>query len=207
VIEPVNIDLGEFLATWYGPAAKDPTPLPDSCAWLPRPLREWHVLAARWDVPLESVTTMIPPERIEAADGRAVFMVDATGDWRWCFDPEDPDGVYDAELHEPWERNPERLEEFLVHRAVSEVLHGAPATLRAFDVPDEALRDVLGPLEEAAFGAWRWPTPGYRTFMGDQVVVQIVRSGGEPRWYVQAAAPEPGRLSGLGDIAGVDWRR
>jgi hypothetical protein len=27
VIEPVNIDLGEFLATWYGPADKDPTPL------------------------------------------------------------------------------------------------------------------------------------------------------------------------------------
>lgn len=207
MIEPASINLAEFVTTWYGPPGKDATPLPDSCDWLPRPLREWHVLASRWDVPLTSVTSMIPPERIEIAEGKAIFMVDSTADWRWCFDPDDPYSVFDAELYEPWERNPERLPEFLVHSTVKQVFHTAPATMRAFAVPDVVLTEILGPLEEVAFGAWRWPTPGYRIFMGDNVLLEIIWSEREPGWFVEAAAPDSSTLSGLGNVAGVHWRK
>ena len=207
MIEPTSIDLMEFLTTWYGPPGKDPTPLPNSCDWLPRPLREWHVLASRWDMPLTSVTWMIPPEQIKIDDGKAIFMEDATGDWRWSFDPDDPDSVFEAELYEHWQPVPERLPVFLVHSAVKQVFYTATARMRAFAVPTKVLMEILAPLQEVAFGAWRWPGPGERIFMGDNVLVEVVPSEYEPEWFVAAAAPEFNRLSGLENIAGVHWRR
>jgi hypothetical protein len=151
---------------------------------------------------------MIPPERIRIAeDGKAIFMVDATGDWRWCIDPDDPDGVFDAERYEPWGRNPEQLTEFLVHNTVREVVYGAGARVRALAVPEETLTEILAPMEEVAFGAWEWPAPGYRIFMGGAALAETVKADSGPGWDVEVVASEFGRLSYLEGISGVRWRR
>lgn len=207
MIDPKNIDLTDFLVTWYGPPVRNLTPLPDSCDWLPSPLKEWHTLITRWDARITYTTSMIAPTEIHISDdGKAIFMVDATCDWRWCFDPNNPDTVFDAEFYDPWEKNPEELADFLVHNTVREVVYGATAKMQAFDVPGETLTQILAPMKEVAFGAWRWPTPGYRIFMGDDSLAEIIKDEHGPGWYVEIVAPEYGPLSRLENISGVNWR-
>jgi hypothetical protein len=208
VIDPRKIDLPDFLVTWYGAPSRSTIPLPDSCDWLPRPLKEWHALTSRWEKRLTFTTTMIPPEKIRIAEDRkAIFMVDDTGDWRWCIDPGDPDGVFDAERYGPWERNPEQLPDFLVHNTVREVVYGAAARIRASAVPEEILTEILAPMEEVAFGAWKWPTPSYRIFLGGAVLAETVEADPGPGWDVEVVASEFGRLAHLEGITGVHWRR
>lgn len=207
MIDPKSIDLTDFLVAWYGAPSESATSLPDSCDWLPEPLKEWHELTMRWDRRITYTTSMIPPERISVADdGKAIFMVDATGDWRWCIDPNDPESVFDAERYDPWERNPERLAEFLVHHTVREVVCGAAARMRALAVDDETLAKILAPLEEVAFGAWKWPAPGYRFFLGGTVLAEIIKAGSGSGWDVEVVSPEAGHLSRLEEISGVHWR-
>jgi len=207
VIDPKNIDLPNFLATWYGAPSKSTTPLPDSCDWLPKPLKEWHTLARQWDTRLTYTTSMIPPEQIRITeDGKAIFMVDSTGDWRWCIDPNDSDGVFDAERYDPLERNPERLADFLVHNTAREVVYGATARMRALAVSDETLTNVLAPLEEVAFGAWKWPAPGYRFFMGDTTLAEIIKADSGTGWDVEVVSPKFDLLSRLEKISGAHWR-
>jgi hypothetical protein len=151
------------------------------------------------------MNSMIEPERIRPGDdGKAIFMVDATADWRWAFDADDPESVFDAERYDPWSRNPERLGRLLLHNAVRETVCGAPAGLRSSNFPDEVLPDLLAPVEEVAFGAWNWPGPGYRIFLGEDVLVEIVRN--EPGWEVEVAAREPGALARFERIPGTRWR-
>lgn len=207
VIDPKSIDLTEFLATWYGAPRQSAKSLPDSCHWLPKPLKEWHELTMRWDRRITYSTSMIPPERINIADdGKAIFMVDATGDWRWCIDPNDPDGVFDAELYEPWERNSEGLADFLVHHTVREVVCGAAARVRALSVADDKLAEILASLEEVAFGAWKWPAPGYRIFLGGTALAEIVKGGSGSGWDVEVVSPDVESLSRFEEISGVHWR-
>ncbi|MBD0736385.1 hypothetical protein BGM09_25040 [Streptomyces sp. CBMA29] len=151
---------------------------------------------------------MIPPERIKIAeDGKAIFMVDATGDWRWCIDPDDPDGVFDAERYEPWDRNPEQLTEFLVHNTVREVVYGAAVRLRALAVPEETLTEILAPMEHVAFGAWEWPAPGYRIHMGGAVLAETVKAESGPGWDVEVVTSEFHRVAHLERMTEVHWRR
>jgi hypothetical protein len=207
MIEPRDIDLLELLTTWCGPPTKMPVSLPSSCDWLPQPLKEWHVLASRWEAPPASVTSMISPDLISVVDGKAIFMVDSTGDWRWCFDPDVPDSVFDAELYEPWEQNPEPLEVLLIHRAVVEVFYSATARMRAFAVSDEALAQIVAPLEEVAFGAWRWPAPGNRSFMSDKVLAEVVGARSGAGWDVEVVATRSSYLSELESLSAAQWRK
>ncbi|MEU0238627.1 hypothetical protein ABZ234_13150 [Nocardiopsis sp. NPDC006198] len=206
MIDPGTIDLAEFLHTWYGAPSRRAAPLPDSCDWLPGPLKDWHTLARRWDTRLTHTTSMIPPEKILPTDGKAVFMVDSTADWRWCIDPDEPDSVFDAEEYDPVERNPERLADFLVHNTVREAAFGAAARTWAPAVPDEALPEILSPMEEVAFGAWKWPVPGCRIFLGDGALAEIVEVDPDSGWEVHVAAPGFASLSRLENISGAHWR-
>lgn len=205
MFNPKKIDLTEFLVTWYGAPSRSATPLPSSCNWLPNPLKEWHTLTSRWETRLTFTTSMIPPERIRIAeDGKAIFMVDATGDWRWCFDPDDPNRVFDAERYKPWNKNSEQLAELLVHNTVRDVVYGAAARIRALAVSEEILTEILAPMEEVAFGTWEWPAPGYRIFMGDAALAETVKA--DSGWDVEVVAPEFGQLSRLEGISGAHWR-
>ncbi|MFJ1932737.1 hypothetical protein ACIOGZ_08690 [Kitasatospora sp. NPDC088160] len=209
MIDPADIDLADFLAACYGPPSRSAVGLPDSCDWLPAPLREWHVLASRWEKRINFMTKMIAPERIRlAGDGNAVFMIDSTGDWRWCFDPANPDSVFEAGLHEPWEKMPERMSQFLVHATIREAVYGATFGTHALSVTEDVLREILAPMREVGFGEWNWPEPGYRIFMGEGFVAMVAKSvPGQPGWDVEVGAFESSTLSGLEDIPGVDWRR
>jgi len=208
MIDPREIELPEFLLTWYGAPGRRAAPLPTSCDWLPYPLKEWHTLASQWVNRLTFTTSMIAPERIRIAeDGKAIFMVDSTGDWRWCIDPDDPESVFDAERYEPWERTPERLAEFLVHNTVRETVYGASARIRSLAVPEEVLTEILAPMEEISFAAWQWPAPGYQLYMGGGALAETIRSDSGRGWDVEVVAPEFGQLSRLEEISGIHWRR
>ncbi|HEU5028755.1 MAG TPA: hypothetical protein VFV01_27855 [Spirillospora sp.] len=207
MIDPKNIDLPDFLTAWYGSPNRKATPLSDSCNWLPEPLKKWHKLTNKWDARLTFTTSMIPPEKICVNDdGKAIFMVDATGDWRWCIDPNTPDSVFDAERYDPWERNPEQLADFLVHNTVREVVYGAGARMRALAVSDETLTEILSPLEEVAFGSWNWPAPGYRIFMGDITLAEIIKTDSGIGWDVEVVSPEFDSLARFKDIPEAHWR-
>ncbi|MER6302341.1 hypothetical protein ABT247_22660 [Kitasatospora sp. NPDC001539] len=205
MIDPASIELPRFLAAWFGPPAADEKPLPESCDWLPRALREWHELVSKWDVDLSFVTRMTPPDNIKVSDGKAIFMSDCGGEWYWSFDPAMPDRVFNAEFDEPWESNSESMAEFLKHRTVMEVLFGADTRMRASLVPDELVQGILGSAEEVDFGAWQWPVPGYRIFMRGDVLAQIIRCEDGPGWDVDIAAPKAEALSGLREMANVKW--
>ncbi|GAA0977902.1 hypothetical protein Q7689_01180 [Nocardiopsis tropica] len=207
MIDPKTIDLTDLLATWYGAPVRSATPLPDSCIWLPESLKDWHALARRWDTRINHMTSMISPEQIRTTGGKAIFMVDATGDWRWCIDPNEPDSVFDAELYEPWERSTEQLPEFLVHNTVKEFIYGASAKMWTLNAPGEAVKEILSPLEEVAFGAWNWPAPGCRIFMGGDTLAQISPTHHKDFWEVDVATPNFADLSPFEKISGVDWQK
>ncbi|MER6210851.1 hypothetical protein [Streptomyces sp. NPDC001642] len=81
MIDPKKINLPTFLTTWYDATTKSGTSLPDVCDWLPAPLKEWHELTRQWDRRFTYTTPMIPPEKIRLTDdGKAIFMIDSTGD-------------------------------------------------------------------------------------------------------------------------------
>ncbi|MEU0939902.1 hypothetical protein [Embleya sp. NPDC005971] len=208
MIDPADIDLAEFLTTWHGPPTKCAITIPSSFDWLPSSLRGWHSITSQWDARLTFMTNMVSLERIKVADdGMAIFMLDPTGDWRWCFDPAEPDTVLGAEEYEVWKRIPEPFAEFLVHCAVKDVFYGTGATMRAFAVQEEALSEILRPLEEIAFAEWQWPSPGYRNFMGENLLVEIVRSKLGTGWQVKTAATDFDRLSVFENTAEVHWRK
>ncbi|MFJ3927231.1 hypothetical protein [Streptomyces sp. NPDC090022] len=204
MIAPASIELDRFLTTWFGPPG-EAKPLPEQCDWLPQALLEWNVLVSRWNVGLNFVTSMVPPEEIKVANSKAVFMLDCGADWYWSFDPAIPGSVFDAQYHEPWERSPESMSEFLVQRTVMEVLLGAESIMRASSVPGERMGQLLGSAKEIAFKGWRWPAPGYRYFMRGDVLTQIIRCYDGSGWDVEVAAPDQGALSGLEDIPDVTW--
>ncbi|MEU8712444.1 hypothetical protein [Streptomyces sp. NPDC048663] len=207
MIDPKDINLPTFLADWYDAPTRDRTPLLDVYDWLPAPLREWHELATQWDRRLTYTTSMIPPEKIRLSeDGKAIFMIDSTGDWRWCIDLNDTSGVFDAEEYEPWERGPEQLGDFLIHCTVREVIYGAAAKLRAIAVSDETLEKIIDPLEEIAFGAWKWPAPGYRYFLGNATLAEIIRAESGDGWNVEVVSPKLNLLQQFKEIPDARWR-
>ncbi|MCX4586539.1 hypothetical protein [Streptomyces sp. NBC_01481] len=214
MIDPASINLPQFLANWHGPANVPPGTLPAECDWLPESLKEWHSLSAQWSTPLMGMKRMLAPEEVKAEDGKAVFMEDATGDWRWAFDTENPNITYDAEVYEEWERTTESLPQLIVHSAVQEAVFRARAQYWCTQLEEQLLGDVLAPLEEVAFGDWRWPAPGYRIFMSENVVADVVPTRGRTTQedragfvQVQAASPDPRHLSYLDEIPGAQWRK
>ncbi len=116
---------------------------------------------------------MSDPSRIQVDQGKAVFMEDATGDWRWAFDSAEPDVVYEGRPGGEWDRVPERLAEFLVHVTVTETIMVAESSRLGDQVRNEELAAILAPMREIGFGGWRWPRPGYRTFMSDSLIANV----------------------------------
>ena len=151
---------------------------------------------------------MLRPEEIQVKDGKAIFLIDATGDWRWSFDAEDPDVVYDGELHEEWRRNEENLEQFLTHHAVQEAVHGARRLYWHTHVHENLLPGVLTGLEQVDFPSWRWPAEDHRYFMGDMIIAQIVPDFGPAGHYqVSVASPDHRRLLHLDRVEGIEWNK
>lgn len=208
MLDPDDIDLTAFLTSWYGPPNRVAVPIPLRNAWLPGPLKDWHELASKWEASLTYTTSMVEPDNIKPTkDGKCIFMVDSTGDWRWSFATNAPDTVFDAEQYEPWEKNPETLSEFLLHNSVREAVYGAKARLRAISVPDDALAGILSSVQEVSFGSWTWPGPGYRTFMSDDLIIEICQHEDGSGWELEIGARNPLVLSAFENIEDLDWRR
>ncbi|MBT2487492.1 hypothetical protein J7E96_02845 [Streptomyces sp. ISL-96] len=210
----MSIELAKFLTSWYGSPDTPSSPLPGECDWLPKPLKEWHRLSTQWSQPLMGVKRMLAPEEVKVEAGKAVFMEDSTGDWQWAFDAEKPSVVYDAEICEEWEPTTEGLPLFLVHSAVHEAIFNARELYWCTQVEENLLAEILEPLTEVAFGEWRWPAPGYRIFMNENILADVAPAGGraarEKRLgYVQVkvASIDPVYLAYLDDISTVAWRK
>ncbi|MCX4804755.1 hypothetical protein OG594_24615 [Streptomyces sp. NBC_01214] len=208
MIDPSDIELDSFLRTWYGPPTREAARLPRSYDWLPEPLREWHGLTSQWDVNLVHSTAMVAPQEIHiAGDGKAIFMVDPTGDWRWAFDSSDPEKVFDGSSRDPWIQSSEGVREFLMQNTVREVINRPRVkSLWAFTVPDEALVQVTSSMGEVQFSPCRWPEPGFRFFMGHGALAEVVDCIHGPGWQVRFVAASPEVFAGIENMEGVDWR-
>ncbi|MFJ8110806.1 hypothetical protein [Streptomyces sp. NPDC096132] len=206
MIDPADIDLTALLSQWYGPPARDEVPLPDSCAWLPEPLRRWHRAVRRWEVRVLADHRMPAPEDMRpGADGTAVFMTDHTGDWHWAFSVDEPDGVVNGEPGGPWHANPERLAAFLGHMILKQIFFTGPVRMRAISVPDGPVAEIVAGLEPFDVSSWMWGEPDDRILRGEDLLVEAFRTGPGPGWYVQVAATRTQTLNRLKGIAGVDW--
>src|SRR4051812_6794963 len=212
MIDPMSIDLPDFLSGWYGPPSRPAAHLSNTCSWLPSSLRAWHELSSQWTTPLTTIKKMVTPESIAPLEDRAVFMKDA-GDAIWAFDINDPSTVYEGQLLEGWTPSVENLSEFLIHNALNEAAFNA-ISRRAHEQVDEAFLDeVLDPMTEVSFGGWQWPRPGHRIFLGDGLVADIGPAmedhapwGNKPGFSeVQIGSNDPALLSYVDQIQGVDW--
>lgn len=208
MIDPSMIRIDEFLFRWYGANNSRDFYMPTAGQWLPGPLRHWYEVTSRLVETRRRGKHMLRPEKIQVKDGKAIFLIDATGDWRWSFDVEEPDVVYDGELYEEWRRNEENLEQFLTHHAFQEVICGARRLYWNTHVHEDLLPCVLTGLEQIDFPRWRWPAEDYRYFMGDMIIAEIVPDFGPPGHYqVSVASPENRRLAYLDRVDGIEWRR
>ena len=121
---------------------------------------------------------MVPPGKLAPTGHAVVFMTDPTGDACWAFDVNEPDAVYICgdfvDGPEPgWLREPEDLQEFLVHNAVNEAASLANAYQYCTDLPEGLLDEVLSPVTEVAFDGWEWPVPGGRVFMSESLIAEV----------------------------------
>lgn len=215
MINPESVSISSFLTSWYGPPISPISPVSPASNWLPEPLKEWYRLSSQWGHSLTATRRIRNPDQIIIDDTMAIFMEDATGDWRWAFDTEHPDSVYDAELGEKWEQVAEGLAELLIHNALSEATYNATSWRECGQVPEEHLPSILRPMTEIAFGGWRWPKPGGRIYMSESLIAEVLPAMklGAP-WKarsgyaeVRVASPHPGKLSFVDEIQGLEWIR
>jgi hypothetical protein len=115
---------------------------------------------------------MRAPEKIAAAEGKAIFMTDA-GDAIWAFDVDNPSKVYEGELHEGWLESAELLPEFLIHNALNEAAFNAASRRSCEQVAEEHLDEILAPMTEVDFAGWRWPRPGHKIFLGEGLIADV----------------------------------
>ncbi|GAA0247540.1 hypothetical protein [Cryptosporangium japonicum] len=208
MIDPSTIRMDEFLFGWYGARNSRHFFMPAVGRWLPDPLKHWYEVSARLVEHRGGVKHVLLPEEIQAVDGKAIFLIDATGDWRWSFDVEKPSVVYDGECCEEWRQSEESLAQFLTHHSVQEAIYGARRLYRHPHVHKDLLPGVLAGLEQVDFPRWRWSAEGCRYFMGDRIVAEIVPDFGPPDYYqVNVASPERRRLVYLNRFDGIDWRK
>ncbi|MFF8782997.1 hypothetical protein ACF07W_37550 [Streptomyces sp. NPDC015140] len=211
MISPSSISLPQFLTKWYGEPDKSAARV-TSHPRVPPALMEWHALAAQWSRPLMAVKKFIPIGDITVHDGMNVFMTDP-GDAIWAFDPTTPMAVYEGRMYEEWCKVPETFEEFLIHNALVEVAYNAPYKMSCDSVRNDRMVDVLAPMEEVAFGEWKWPAPGHRIFASETLIAHIgpALSDGGPlnissaHSEVQIGAIDPTEASYLRNVPDTDW--
>ncbi|WP_158715371.1 hypothetical protein [Kitasatospora phosalacinea] len=214
MINPSDINLSQFITNWYGPRDSPKTFLGPEYSWLPRPLREWHALASQWTRPIIADNKMIPLMEISPREGKAIFMTDSSRDWLWSFDASNPSQVYDAELHHPWEPCSESLEELLIHTTIREGVNNANSFRLCPEVKVDLIPQIIAPTTEVAFGEWRWPVPGYRTFMSEFLVINVgpapsFQASDDPRcsfWSIEAGSNHQDHLAYL-DKLGINWMK
>lgn len=215
MIDPRSLSLSSFVTSWYGPPISPITPMPAESNWLPEPLKEWYSLSSQWDCSLMATRRILNSDQITIEGNMAIFMEDATSDWRWAFDTEHPDSVYDAEIGEEWEQASEGLAELLIHATLSEATYNAASWRECGQVDEEHLPIILMAMTEIAFGGWRWPWPGGRVYMADALVAEVLPAMelGAPwkarRGYaeVRVASPHSSKLTFLDELEGLKWTR
>ncbi|WP_157441886.1 hypothetical protein [Actinoplanes awajinensis] len=211
MIDPGVIDLEDFAHAWWGPPDSVAEPIQAEHQWLPEILKDWLVFSSRWNRRNISMLRFFTPDRIERFGEKAFFLEDSCGEWRWAFDVEEPDIVYDAEVYKgeeaqaEWTRNEETLGEVIRHSVVHDALLTAAHTRIYTHVPARLLGDVLRPLQPVGFGSWRWPSPQFRIFMGNGLLADLSPSRYVAGHFgVQLSAADEAAFIYLNEIPGID---
>jgi hypothetical protein len=208
VLDPLRIDLAQFLITWHGPPATPAGDLPPEAARLPEPLREWHRLIARWPEPFNRMNRMLAPGSVTPDEaGKATFLADPTGDWLWAFDTGSPPGLWERELYDTWQPVPESLPEFLAHHALFEAAYSLRPFRSHTELPAGRLPEVIAPMTEVRLGGWQWPRPGGRIFLADRLVAEVGPANRPHQLDLRVAGLDDADLAYLDSMAGVDWHR
>ncbi|MDQ0962037.1 hypothetical protein QFZ66_005915 [Streptomyces sp. B4I13] len=211
----MSINLREFLVSWHGEPDMPPTPVSVEFDWLPVPLKEWHTLSSQWSKPLMRLNRMINPEHIEAVDGKAVFLLEGSGDWQSAFDTQSHEVVYESELSETWKKSPETLSEVIIHSALLEATTTGRVRKWSTQIEESLLSQILAPLEKVGLKGWNWyNNPNCQIFMNEKMVatVEPIIDTRHPEFNrpgyvdVQVATNNPEELSYLNTIPQINWR-
>jgi len=182
--------LCDFTEWWQGPLTvrESNIPLPEG----PDALRGFHERFHHAPfVPGAQNEFLCPPYAL-AEPRRIVFYRENQGVYYWATEPagQDPP-VYGAwDIAGPWTEEQPRLSAFLVQAALFETILGAECSVAAAWVPAEALRQLLGTLQEVPLGAWRWPSYPTRFYAGGEVLLVVCPN--DDSFSVWAAARRPG---------------
>lgn len=199
MINPADIDTSDLLSRWRGPARLPALQLAEYPPDLPAPLSEWYALTSCWPEVRSAGTRIYDPSRIRMDADRVAFMEDSTGDWIWMFDSNQPDVVYEGEPGGGLNRTTEELAELLVHATVRSVILLSGFGRLGAQVPDEALSQILDPMESVGFGGWKWPRPGYRIFASDRLLAEVGPAVDLQAPWRSRAGYSAVRIAGLSD--------
>jgi hypothetical protein len=210
MINPQDIDLTQFLVSWYGPAKQHPTQFSSERTQIPKPLAAWNELSSQW--PIRGFNRRNARD-IEVSNGKATFMEDPSGDWLWSFDVSDPSTVYERELHGTWLRVDEKMPEFVTHGALLEALYGSNHSKSCTEFQEDLVASAIAPMTEISFAEWRWPRPGFHMFMGKSLLGLVgpamspVSPWGDLPGFAEVviSSSNPANLDYLEGIPNVRW--
>lgn len=156
-----------LLTAWLG------APRPDAAAnverpsvTLPRPLVRWHEDVAPWGYASVMQQNRVPDAR--ELDGDVLLAgIETQSVWLWGVREGDPNPWVlerENEPREPWTETGERLNEFLWHFTLVELVLGSRYGLAANDVSDQQWRTFCEGWTPVEAKQWRWPGPAQRLF-------------------------------------------
>lgn len=217
MINPQSIDLPGLFADWYGPEDRPARPLSSELQWLPQSLKDWYELGSRRMRSHRLARKFFAASEIRIEGNKAVFMDDPNEGWRWAFDINVSEAVYEDDgKGEGWRLGSEGLTEFLIHHALDELVFSPTAwKMSARDIGANILQVIDGAMEEVAFRGWSYPFPGIRVLHSEGLVAEVLPaiSGYRPLSFkdglydISIGANELKRLSVFDDLSGVKWFR
>lgn len=173
MINPSDIDLFDLLGRWRG-AGRLPTAQPEDLPLgLPVPLVEWYRITSGWPEVRSAGTKIYEPSSVRVGVDRVPFMEDLTGDWVWVFDPSQSNVVYEGDPGGRLSESPEGLAELLLHATMRSIILLSGSSRLGAQVPDVELPRILDGLKRVGFGGWKWPRPGYRLFVSDNLLAEV----------------------------------
>lgn len=205
-IDPKNLDVESFLASWFGSGGSVAGIAESDLAWLPEGLRKWFDLISRWKIPLSGAKKLLLPSEMMEEEGKCIFMGDHGG-WSWAFDPDAPMTVYEAEDDGPWRPLSGTWADIFFYHAFTEAIWSAPVVKWSSSISESDLGRVLHRCNEVAFGDSGWPGPGWRWYAAEGLIADAgPRVGYGGLFAITIGAMSEEMMEHLDLPGGIDWR-
>lgn len=161
--------LQHFLSAWLGPPSRDVRDVPEpATSDLPAALADWHRQAGRFDPPVMR-QNRVPTSR--EMDGEMLLVgVENQGVWLWGVRDEGANPLVWERENMPeagWTETAERLDEFLWHFTLADLVFGTRFGLGVNDVSSTEVARFTSAWTALPVKPWRWPGQAHRLWTLD----------------------------------------